>query len=127
MWQKTFLSCFLLQLASTGPVRKPTFMVMIPSETFGGSTEEVCVDLANLNETLKINLVLVYGAESMYLLEQEIQVPDWYQCIPFKVPKVNEDTMGSLEVCGVGDTYQFQESKTVLIKKLGSDYSKFQL
>ncbi|XP_064415024.1 alpha-2-macroglobulin-like [Latimeria chalumnae] len=120
MWKEIFVICLLLQLSTAGSLPQPTYLVTIPSVILSGATEKVCAHLAYLNETIQITLTLTHGAKNTTLLEREVREPHWYQCISFQVPAVTKETVGSLVVHGVGDTFQFEKSKKVLIQKVES-------
>ncbi|XP_026547541.1 alpha-2-macroglobulin-like [Notechis scutatus] len=80
------------------------------------TTENFCVQINNLKETLNLTLLL----DSEVLNQVTVKEKDVFQCVPFQIPRrsnISPPSEAILELTGNGLTQSFQNRKKVQIEK----------
>ncbi|MGH0183688.1 UNVERIFIED_CONTAM: hypothetical protein FKN15_012916 [Acipenser sinensis] len=117
MWRGVLLICLLLHTAqaeesSNGPI----YLVTVPSQIFGGTTETFCAQLLHPNESLTFTVTMETNADNLTLLEERVKENEFYRCVPFQVPVFPEETIVYLRAEVKGKTVDLekrQKYKTV--------------
>ncbi|MGH0179126.1 UNVERIFIED_CONTAM: hypothetical protein FKN15_000684 [Acipenser sinensis] len=64
------------------------YLVTIPSEIFGGTTETFCAQLLHPNESLTFTVTMETNADNLTLLEERVKENEFYRCVPFQYKTV---------------------------------------
>ncbi|KAG8127378.1 hypothetical protein E2320_014331 [Naja naja] len=103
--------------ASTPQLR---YVAVVPSIIYMETSENFCVQINNLKETLNLTLLLESGVQDVILNQVTVKEKDVFQCVPFQIPKHSNISLPStaiLELTGKGLTQSFQNRKEVQIEK----------
>ncbi|XP_058865670.1 alpha-2-macroglobulin-like protein 1 [Acipenser ruthenus] len=116
MWRGLLLACLLLHTAqaeesSNGPI----YLVTVPSQIFGGTTETFCAQLLHPNESLTFTVTMETNADNLTLLEERVKENEFYRCVPFQVPVFPEETIVYLRAEVKGKTVDLEKRQKVLI------------
>ncbi|KAL8202459.1 UNVERIFIED_CONTAM: hypothetical protein K2H54_015399 [Gekko kuhli] len=93
---------------------------MVPFLIHTGTSERICIHLSHLNESVTLSATLEHGAQNRSLIDDVVSEKDFFQCIPFTVPKCNASSQMILRVVVKGPTHTFTSQKMVLVKNLDS-------
>ncbi|KFP76986.1 Alpha-2-macroglobulin, partial [Acanthisitta chloris] len=93
------------------------YMVLLPFLIHTDSPEKVCVQLTHLNESVTLRATLEYQGENRSLINDVVSEKDVFTCIPFSLPKSNnQPPITFLTVTVKGATLQFMSRKSVLVQ-----------
>ncbi|MGH0169408.1 UNVERIFIED_CONTAM: hypothetical protein FKN15_001442 [Acipenser sinensis] len=116
MWRGVLLTCLLLHTAQAEESsNEPIYLVTIPSEIFGGTTETFCAQLLHPNESLTFTVTMETNADNLTLLEERVKENEFYRCVPFQVPVFPEETIVYLRAEVKGKTVDLEKRQKVLI------------
>ncbi|XP_056612696.1 alpha-2-macroglobulin-like protein 1 [Triplophysa dalaica] len=104
----TLLTVLLLQYDSSGAT-DPTYLVAVTSQTVSGTTETLCAHIHESSTTLSLVVTLSSDNGNMTILNEKYIKRDYYKCVPFQVPVVLVDTVGTVYV-------QIKGASTTLVK-----------
>eukprot|EP00076_Gallus_gallus_P033040 XP_024998578.1 alpha-2-macroglobulin isoform X2 [Gallus gallus] len=114
------LNIFILLFFLSGdasPVTEPQYMVLLPFLIHTDSPEKICVQLTHLNESVTLNAAIEYQGENRSLIDDVVSEKDLFTCIPFTIPKSrSQSTVTFITVTVKGETLQFRNRKSVLVK-----------
>uniref|UniRef100_A0A8C6VD15 Alpha-2-macroglobulin n=1 Tax=Naja naja TaxID=35670 RepID=A0A8C6VD15_NAJNA len=63
------------------------FALLVPSIIYMETSENFCVQINNLKETLNLTLLLESGVQDVILNQVTVKEKDVFQCVPFQIPK----------------------------------------
>ncbi|NWX05030.1 A2MG protein, partial [Caloenas nicobarica] len=93
------------------------YMVLLPFLIHTDSSEKVCVQLTHLNESVTLSATLEYQGENRSLIDDVVSEEDVFTCIPFSLPKSNNQSpVTFVTVMVKGATLQFTSRKSVLVQ-----------
>ncbi|XP_040828168.1 pregnancy zone protein-like [Ochotona curzoniae] len=104
---------FLLLPRDASAAEKPHYLVLVPSELFAGVSEQACVILQHLNETVTLTMTLEYGTQKKNLFTGPVTQRNFFFCIPFLVSA--SPNLPFITVQVKGPTQQFMQKKPVPI------------
>uniref|UniRef100_A0A8C6X2A3 Uncharacterized protein n=1 Tax=Naja naja TaxID=35670 RepID=A0A8C6X2A3_NAJNA len=98
------------------------YVAVVPSIIYMETSENFCVQINNLKETLNLTLLLESGVQDVILNQVTVKEKDVFQCVPFQVVAFNIinislPSTAILELTGKGLTQSFQNRKEVQIEK----------
>ncbi|NWQ77752.1 A2MG protein, partial [Columbina picui] len=93
------------------------YMVLLPYLIHTDSSEKVCVQLTNLNESVTLSATLEYQGENRSLIDDVVSEKDVFTCIPFSLPKSNvQSPFMFVTVMVKGATLKFMSRKSVVVR-----------
>ncbi|XP_065482953.1 alpha-2-macroglobulin-like isoform X1 [Caloenas nicobarica] len=112
-----FLLLLFFLPGDTSPTTEPQYMVLLPFLIHTDSSEKVCVQLTHLNESVTLSATLEYQGENRSLIDDVVSEEDVFTCIPFSLPKSNNQSpVTFVTVMVKGATLQFTSRKSVLVQ-----------
>ncbi|XP_075774781.1 alpha-2-macroglobulin-like protein 1 [Pelodiscus sinensis] len=112
----------LLLHLTAGTSAEPHYVVVSPAQLYHPHTGTVSVHLSDLNETVRVSVRLERGEglSNVTLLEREVQEPRLRENLSFQVPAPSrgQQEAAELHLSVRGDTLQFSERTTVLLRVL---------
>ncbi|XP_075774773.1 alpha-2-macroglobulin-like protein 1 isoform X2 [Pelodiscus sinensis] len=112
----------LLLHLTAGTSAEPHYVVVSPAQLYHPHTGTVSVHLSDLNETVRVSVRLERGEglSNVTLLEREVQEPRLRENLSFQVPAPSrgQQEAAELHLSVQGDTLQFSERTTVLLRVL---------
>ncbi|XP_060124957.1 alpha-2-macroglobulin-like protein 1 [Zootoca vivipara] len=118
----------LALLSLTAPaISDPHYLLTFPAVIHHPDTEEFCVLLSNLQETVHLRVTLQMALQHHILLEKDVEKPGTYECTSFQVPDfVSGETERYIPLEGEiarvliqvlqGDSVNLNASKKVQVK-----------
>ncbi|XP_070792389.1 alpha-2-macroglobulin-like isoform X2 [Pituophis catenifer annectens] len=124
-WQhgkNLFLLLLLSVLRTTvpAPVPKLQYVVLVPSTIHMETSENFCIQMNHLEETLTLTIFLESGSQNLILNQVTIKEKDGFQCVPFQIPRwsnISPPSEAVLVMRANGLTQNFWSRKKVLIEK----------
>ncbi|KAA0701892.1 Alpha-1-macroglobulin [Triplophysa tibetana] len=109
------LTVLLLQYDSSGAT-DPTYLVAVTSQAVSGTTESLCAHIHELSTTLSLVVTLSSDNGNVTILKEKSIKRDYYKCVPFQVPVVLADTVGTVHVEIEGASTTLIKTTRILIK-----------
>ncbi|KAM9388180.1 alpha-2-macroglobulin-like protein 1 [Phaethornis superciliosus] len=91
---------------------EPRYMVVFPAVIHHSQEEKLCIHLISLTEAVHLGVTLQVTTENHTLVEQDVEKPGTFQCIPFQP----EDVAFLHVLIHSGDNVLFEGRKKVLVK-----------
>ncbi|KAJ8280611.1 hypothetical protein GJAV_G00056880 [Gymnothorax javanicus] len=105
----------LLPTVFSGSANESIYLVTVTSQTVSGTTETLCAQLHQPKEPVTFTIVLEMKNANTTLLEEKV-TEDFYRCIPFKVPVVSKERVGSVHVAVQGEKEDLHKISKILIR-----------
>lgn len=105
----------LLPTVFSGSANESIYLVTVTSQTVSGRTETLCAQLHQPKEPVLFTVVLEVKDANTTLLEEKVK-EDFYRCIPFKVPVVSKERVGSVHVSVRGEKEDLHKKSKILIR-----------
>ncbi|KAJ6658291.1 hypothetical protein lerEdw1_020563 [Lerista edwardsae] len=96
------------------------YLLIVPSVLQSGTSNEACVDLQDLNETVSLNVELKYGLDSHKLWEGSVNQSQFSQCFAFQVPPAQSNHLAFIEISVKGRSLNFHERRSVAIRNIST-------
>ncbi|KAL6456291.1 hypothetical protein MHYP_G00348340 [Metynnis hypsauchen] len=106
----------LLQSAAADLSDEPIYMLAVTSQPVGGTTETLCINVYPLQKPLSLVVMLEHGQNSRMLLNQSTIKKNFFQCLPFEVPDVSDESEASINVQVSGEGTFLNDTTLILIK-----------
>ncbi|XP_059582748.1 alpha-2-macroglobulin [Alligator mississippiensis] len=100
----------------TSATTEPQYMVLVPFLIQTEVSNEVCIQLSYLNETVTLSATLEHTGGNKSLIEDVVAEKELFKCISFKLPRLNRTAVAFLSVLVKGPTLKYQSRKSVLVK-----------
>ncbi|XP_077026108.1 pregnancy zone protein-like [Tamandua tetradactyla] len=110
---------FLLLPIDASATIKPQYLVLVPSQLYAGTPENVCVLLNHLNETVTLSISLEYEGQNRSLLTDVVAEKGSFYCSAFTIPE-HPSSVAFITVQVKGPTQQFTKRKSIRIVKVES-------
>ncbi|XP_032065553.1 alpha-2-macroglobulin-like [Thamnophis elegans] len=100
IWRMPILSLLLLLILppwfSLADNTEPQYLILVPSEIRTKTSENVCVQMIHLNETVTLSITLEFEDKNISLAEVEMAAgKDIFQCVSFQLPKLTRSSSNS--------------------------------
>ncbi|KAM6472166.1 alpha-2-macroglobulin-like [Liasis olivaceus] len=99
IWEAPSLSLLLVvTLLSRTPLAthiEPQYLVLVPSVIHTETSENVCVQMNHLNETVTLSITMEYEGRNTSLIDDVVAEKDIFQCISFQLPRLNTSSSSS--------------------------------
>ncbi|XP_058025716.1 alpha-2-macroglobulin-like [Ahaetulla prasina] len=99
IWRVPSLSLLLLLILpriSLADNTEPQYLILVPSVIHTKTSENVCVQMIHLNETVTLSITLDIQDKNISLTEMDMVAgKDIFQCISFQLPKSNHSSSSS--------------------------------
>ncbi|KAM6321270.1 alpha-2-macroglobulin-like protein 1 [Aegotheles albertisi] len=105
------LALTLFPVAAAGSL-EPHYMVVFPAVIHHSQEETLCIHLSSLTEAVHLAATLQVPTQNHTLVEQDVEKPGTFQCIPFQPDKV----VFLHVLIHSGDKVLFEGRKKVLLK-----------
>ncbi|CAN0289535.1 unnamed protein product [Rangifer tarandus platyrhynchus] len=109
-----FMSTFLLQF-TVSEALNPQYILWVPSVMQSHSTEQACLHLLNLNESVSLSVVLEYDGSNSTIFDQTVEEDNFYSCANFEVSHKSSDQMAFVTLLVKGDTLKIFERRSVAL------------
>ncbi|KAM4605890.1 alpha-2-macroglobulin-like protein 1, partial [Discoglossus pictus] len=121
MWSQLLLLIVATSTLAQNPL--PYYIVLVPAEVHYPSTEVICVHVSEVRERLRLTLTLQTAGQDTIILQQDMEDPNLFRCIPFQVlpPSHDQEEVVAIHISLVGPFTQISESKNILIRDMGSN------
>ncbi|XP_058023761.1 alpha-2-macroglobulin-like [Ahaetulla prasina] len=89
-WQcgkNLFLLLLLSVLRTTVAAPELRYVAVVPSTIYMETTENFCIQISNLNETVNLTLSLESEIQDLILTQVTVKEEDGFQCVPFQIPR----------------------------------------
>nr|XP_056704329.1 ovostatin-like [Euleptes europaea] len=112
MGSQIFLLLFFLHL-SFAKSPEPQYVLIVPSVLHSNTSNQACVQLQNLNESVSLKITLDYHMDSYDLWEGRVPVTHFSQCINFTAPPATSESLAFVVLSVEGSSLHFYERKSV--------------
>ncbi|XP_063152035.1 alpha-2-macroglobulin-like [Candoia aspera] len=85
----------LLPRTSLASNIEPQYLVLVPSVIHTETTENVCVHMNHLNETVILSITMEYEGQDTCLIEDVVAEKDVFRCVSFQLPRLNSSSSHS--------------------------------
>ncbi|XP_025030738.1 alpha-2-macroglobulin-like, partial [Python bivittatus] len=85
----------LLSRTSLATHIEPQYLVLVPSVIHTETSENVCVQMNHLNETVTLSITMEYEGRNTSLIDDVVAEKDIFQCISFQLPRLNTSSSSS--------------------------------
>nr|XP_020760295.1 LOW QUALITY PROTEIN: ovostatin homolog 2-like [Odocoileus virginianus texanus] len=109
-----FMSTFLLQF-TVSEALNPQYILWVPSVMQSHSTEQACLHLLNLNESVSLSVVLEYDGSNSTIFDQTVEEDNFYACANFEVSHTSPEQMAFVTLLVKGDTLKIFERRSVAL------------
>ncbi|XP_010853776.1 PREDICTED: LOW QUALITY PROTEIN: ovostatin homolog 2-like [Bison bison bison] len=82
-----FMSTFLLHF-TVSETLNPQYILWVPSVIQSHSTEQACLHLLNLNESVSLSVVLEYDGSNSTIFDQTVEEENFHSCANFEYPLI---------------------------------------
>ncbi|KAI4576301.1 hypothetical protein MJT46_002136 [Ovis ammon polii x Ovis aries] len=79
------------------------------------STEQACLHLLNLNESVSLSVVLEYDGSNSTIFDQTVEEDNFYACANFEVSHKSSEQMAFVTLLVKGDTLKIFERRSVAL------------
>ncbi|XDB50788.1 hypothetical protein AB1E18_004350 [Capra hircus] len=79
------------------------------------STEQACLHLLNLNESVSLSVVLEYDGSNSTIFDQAVEEDNFYACANFEVSHKSSEQMAFVTLLVKGDTLKIFERRSVAL------------
>ncbi|OWK03880.1 OVOS2, partial [Cervus elaphus hippelaphus] len=79
------------------------------------STEQACLHLLNLNESVSLSVVLEYDGSNSTIFDQTVEEDNFYACVNFEVSHKSSEQMAFVTLLVKGDTLKIFERRSVAL------------
>uniref|UniRef100_A0A8C1T829 Alpha-2-macroglobulin-like n=1 Tax=Cyprinus carpio TaxID=7962 RepID=A0A8C1T829_CYPCA len=80
-----------------------------------GSEAKLCASLLKPNESLVMNIYLVHGDQSTFLLQEKAE-EEFHRCFNFKAPLVEAESVQTMKVELQGESFKMTEERKVIFR-----------
>ncbi|DAA29270.1 ovostatin 2 precursor [Bos taurus] len=109
-----FMSTFLLHF-TVSETLNPQYILWVPSVIQSHSTEQACLHLLNLNESVSLSVVLEYDGSNSTIFDQTVQEENFHSCANFEVSHKSSEQMAFVTLLVKGDTLKIFERRSVAL------------
>ncbi|XDA75019.1 hypothetical protein R6Z07M_005238 [Ovis aries] len=109
-----FMSTFLLHF-TVSETLNPQYILWVPSVMQSHSTEQACLHLLNLNESVSLSVVLEYDGSNSTIFDQTVEKDNFYACANFEVSHKSSEQMAFVTLLVKGDTLKIFERRSVAL------------
>nr|XP_028568281.1 LOW QUALITY PROTEIN: ovostatin-like [Podarcis muralis] len=114
-----FLVALLAPLSIAAPP-DPQYILIVPAVVQSNTTNEACVQLLNLNETVSVDVVLEYNVDRFPLWEGTVDKKHFSQCINFTVPPADSNPLAYIVFSAKGALISFHERRSVAVRNIST-------
>nr|XP_034996718.1 ovostatin-like [Zootoca vivipara] len=114
-----FLVALLAPLSIADPP-DPQYILIVPAVVQSNTTNEACVQLLNLNETVSVDVVLEYNVKRLPLWEGTVDKKHFSECINFTVPPADPEPLAYIVFSANGSSISFHERRSVAVRSIGT-------
>ncbi|KAG8127382.1 hypothetical protein E2320_014329 [Naja naja] len=114
------LLSILLRINVAASTPQLQYVAVAPSIIYMETSENFCIQINNLNETLNLTLLLKSKSQDVMLNQVTVKEKDVFQCVPFQIPRqsnISPPSKATLELTGNGLTQHFLRRKEVQIEE----------
>uniref|UniRef100_A0A4W2HMB7 Ovostatin n=1 Tax=Bos indicus x Bos taurus TaxID=30522 RepID=A0A4W2HMB7_BOBOX len=109
-----FMSTFLLHF-TVSETLNPQYILWVPSVIQSHSTEQACLHLLNLNESVSLSVVLEYDGSNSTIFDQTVEEENFHSCANFEVSHKSSEQMAFVTLLVKGDTLKIFERRSVAL------------
>ncbi|KAF4022812.1 hypothetical protein G4228_014833 [Cervus hanglu yarkandensis] len=91
------------------------YILWVPSVMQSHSTEQACLHLLNLNESVSLSVVLEYDGSNSTIFDQTVEEDNFYACANFEVSHKSSEQMAFVTLLVKGDTLKIFERRSVAL------------
>ncbi|XP_029141491.1 alpha-1-macroglobulin-like, partial [Protobothrops mucrosquamatus] len=96
------------------------YVVLVPSTIHMETSENFCIQMNHLKETLTLTIFLEYGSQNLILNQVTVEEKDGFRCVPFQIPRwsnISPPSEAILVLRANGLTQNFWSRKKVQIEQ----------
>ncbi|XP_048360247.1 ovostatin-like isoform X2 [Sphaerodactylus townsendi] len=112
-WIFLLLSFLPLSFASSP---EPQYALIVPSVLHSDTSNQACVHLQYLNESVSLKILLDYNMDHYPLWEGPVTESHFYQCINFTAPPATSEPLAFVEFSVEGTTLHFNNRRGVALQ-----------
>ncbi|XP_015262140.1 PREDICTED: ovostatin-like [Gekko japonicus] len=116
MGSRVFLLFAFLLLSSAKPP-DPEYVLIVPSVLESDTSNQACVQLQNINESVTLTIALDYNMDHYDLWEGPVAENHFSQCINFTAPPVASEPLAFVVLSVEGSSIHFLERRSVALRK----------
>nr|XP_025138971.1 LOW QUALITY PROTEIN: ovostatin homolog 2-like [Bubalus bubalis] len=109
-----FMSTFLLHF-TVSETLNPQYILWVPSVIQSHSTEQACLHLLNLNESVSLSVVLEYDGSNSTIFDQTVEEDNFHSCANFEVSHKSSEQMAFVTLLVKGDTLKIFERRSIAL------------
>ncbi|XP_053159344.1 ovostatin-like isoform X2 [Hemicordylus capensis] len=98
----------------------PQYVLIVPAVLQNSVSNEACVQLLNLNETVSLSVVLEYKKNDSALWKGTVDKTAFSHCFSFEVPPAAADPLGFIVLSVKGSSVSFLERRSVAIRNIST-------
>uniref|UniRef100_A0A4W2FPQ8 Ovostatin homolog 2-like n=1 Tax=Bos indicus x Bos taurus TaxID=30522 RepID=A0A4W2FPQ8_BOBOX len=91
------------------------YILWVPSVIQSHSTEQACLHLLNLNESVSLSVVLEYDGSNSTIFDQTVEEENFHSCANFEVSHKSSEQMAFVTLLVKGDTLKIFERRSVAL------------
>ncbi|XP_039220673.1 alpha-1-macroglobulin-like isoform X3 [Crotalus tigris] len=110
----------LLRTTLAVPTPRLQYVVLVPSTIHMETSENFCIQMNHLKETLTLTIFLEYGSQNLILNQVTVEEKDGFRCVHFQIPRwsnISPPSEAILVVRANGLTQNFWSRKKVQIQQ----------
>ncbi|XP_057560123.1 LOW QUALITY PROTEIN: ovostatin homolog 2-like [Hippopotamus amphibius kiboko] len=109
-----FLSTFLFHFTVSAAL-KPQYILWVSSVIQSHSTEQACLHLLNLNESVSLSVGLEYDGSNTTIFDKSVEEDNFYACANFEVSHKSSEQMAFVTLLVKGNTLKIFERRSVAL------------
>ncbi|XP_066457148.1 alpha-2-macroglobulin-like isoform X1 [Eleutherodactylus coqui] len=120
MWRSALALCLLLAGIYGGGCAEPDpkYMLLVPTALKAKHDQKFCLQLSNINESVRVTVTLETETQNTTLLEKQVTQTEEDNCVTFTTPAANKTQLGHISLEVDGNTLHFRKRRSILIRPL---------